>query len=374
MRRVTFLSTNPPGQRMGMGQYERLISHHLRAAVAEVGSKWEFHAVFDGRPRGGVALGDLEGSIVKSGRRMGVSTQRMSRIPWALAKSASSVLAGPRPNLYHSLSLGFPAPSNAPAVYTIHDLPPERFADEGRLPKWARSAARSAAMIVTPSLFAKQEIVSLLGVDERRVRVVQNGCEVDVFRPDVPSLSNRQRQELGLDDRPYLLYSGGATRRKNVSNLLAAWPRIKDEMPDLQLAMAGPGPQLQSHVEKASQQNDVVVLGYMSRDWMPSLMRSAELLVCPSVYEGFGLPPLEALATGTPVVAVHQGAIPEVVGDLAKLAPDGSPSALTDWILSAMHDRSYRDNVAVRGPLHARAFSWDIHAKNLLGVYEEVAQ
>ena len=367
---VRFLSQNRPGPRMGMGHYERLlIQSLLRSEAPQEG--WRFSIRFAGRaPDGGLKPGDLDPGLSDAAFE-GYSPARLALLPWPAARFAVNKLnRQPPPDLYHSLALAYPAPAGRPAVYTIHDLPPARFDDEGTLPVWSRQAACLADVIITPSEFARRELITLLHVPEERVRVVPNGYERDVFHPLVASADTRMLAELGVHG-PFLLYSGGFTRRKNVQALLKAWELLAPQYPELSLVLAGPTDPLQA-LAAGSPAPRIVVAGYLERSVLPRILRASTALVYPSIYEGFGLPPLEAMALGVPVVAVRQGAIPEVTGDCAVLAEDGTPESLSGAIRSLLDDSALAQSLRERGPARAALFSWDAHAHQVLSIYREV--
>lgn len=370
-RHVRFLSGNRPGPRMGMGHYERLLIRALIASGAPQDG-WRFDIRFAGRaPAGAAASGQelgLDGVAFE-----GYSPARLARLPWPAARAAVNLLhRQPPPDLYHSLALDYPAPGGRPAVYTVHDLPPAHFPDEGTLPGWARQAARSARAILTPSEFARRDLIALLRLPEERVHVVPNGYERGVFHPDVVPADAGMLAALGLRV-PFLLYSGGGTRRKNVRALLDAWAMLAPGHPDLTLALAGPTGPLEA-LAAGARAPRVVVAGYLERDALPRILKAATALVYPSIYEGFGLPPLEAMALGVPVVAVRAGAVPEVVGDCAVLAEGGTPDGLADAILALLGDPALADSLRRRGPERARLFSWEAHAARVLDVYREAAE
>ena len=164
---VRFLSQNQPGPRMGMGHYERLLIESLAASGA-VQNGWRFDIRFAGRvPRAALEVPPQSGLMAATCE--GYSPDRLADLPWPVARTILGLTHRlPPPDLYHSLSLAYPPPAGRPAVYTIHDLPPARFDDEGRLPHWAKDAAKSASAIFTPSEFAKSELVTLLDLPPDR--------------------------------------------------------------------------------------------------------------------------------------------------------------------------------------------------------------
>ena len=367
VHRVRFLSRNRPGSRMGMGHYERLLLRHL---VGNAGAHWQFSVTFDGRGTGPeIQLDDVPAGCIDA-TALGYSTLRLARLPWWLARTLTGAFCGPRPALYHSLSLLFPVPRGTPGVYTVHDLPPTRFDDEGQLPIWAKRAARAADMIILPSRFAANEVHELLGVPESKLRVVPNGCEHDLFHPAVTPATREQLQTYGVGG-PFVVYVGGASIRKNVAAMLEAWKAVATRHSELSLLLVGPHDQLMRNVA-AARAPRAFVAGYLGRGVLPSVVKAAEALVCPSIYEGFGLPPLEAMALGVPVIAVRQGAIPEVVGEAALLADNGSVDSLAQVIQTLISDPVLRAKLREEGPAQAAKFDWGQHARQVLQLYEQL--
>lgn len=367
---VRFLSQNRPGPRMGMGHYERLLIKSL-VSISAGQSGWCFDIRFAGRDTNATPAG-LQEQGLSAATYEGYSPSRLARLPWRMAQTVISLSHRlPLPDLFHSLSLAYPAPAKLPAVYTIHDLPPARFPDEGVLPSWAKQAAGAASAILTPSHFAKRELVELLSLPEERVHVVPNGYERDVFSPDVIPMDAASLAARGISGA-FLLYTGGFTRRKNVRALLEAWRLIASRFPDLSLVLAGPPGPLNAVLAHTPAPR-VVAAGYLERDLLPQILKAAAALVYPSIYEGFGLPPLEAMALGVPVVAVRAGAVPEVKGDCAVLASDGSAESLADAMQSLLDNPALAASLRQRGPGQANRFSWEEHAQSVLHVYRETA-
>jgi glycosyltransferase involved in cell wall biosynthesis len=354
---------------MGMGHYDRLLIRSL--AKNNAAEKWAFDITFMGRePEQPVAVKDIDPGL-QSASYLGYSPLRLNKLPWFVTKTAIGMADhGAKPDLYHSLSLGFPCPSRSPAVYTIHDLPPGRFSDEGVVPVWAKQAAKEARAIITPSVFAKNEMIELLGASPEIVHVVQYGCEHDVFNPDVAPASAETLEKFGVKGK-YLFYAGGFTRRKNVRAMLTAWAAIAAKHPDVTLTLAGPTQQLQALVDDVKPPQ-TKVLGYLPHETLRSILKGSEALVCPSIYEGFGLPPLEAMALGVPVVAVRAGAVPEVVADGGLLAEDGSAECLSAALESFFANPEKAQERVKIGLERAKLFSWDTYASRIYEIYTNI--
>jgi glycosyltransferase involved in cell wall biosynthesis len=305
-------------------------------------------------------------TAISSFRSGGSSTRRVPlkalwAAPYAVAALAGGVVYG-RSDLVHRLDLRCP-PSGRREVVTIHDLPPLRFEDEGTLPRWAARSARAAAAVICPSEFAAQEVRELLGV--REVRVVPNG--VDPAYATADALSAEERDALGLSGL-LVLHAGGATRRKNLEALARSWPEVLESFPDARLVMCGPAHPRREQLFAG--QTRATYLGHRDPSFVARLMRSAEAVVVPSTYEGFGLPALEALAAGTTVVAAARGALPEVCGGAAVLV-EPSPAGVANGILTALRGGPEIERLRDLGREHAQRFSWASTARQTLRVYEE---
>ena len=358
---------------MGMGHYERLLIQHLGQIAPADKDPWRFDMTFDGRKPDGPLKRNALDPALNDADFLGYSTARLARLPLSAAQTLLNLRLRDKPALYHSLALSFPLPTRAPGVFTIHDLPPARFADEGKLAPWAKRAAQQARFVMTPSEFAKTELVELLDLPAERVIVVPYGCEHDRYHPDIAPTDNTQLKEWGIKG-DFLLYAGGFTRRKNVAALLQAWKTVAPDYPDLTLVLAGPQAKL-TELAEAADAPRVVPMGYVPHTRMPSLMKAARALVFPSIYEGFGLPPQEAMALGVPVlISAQGGATPEVVGDAGVTAHDGSAEALAEAMRELLGDEALQERLKVAGPKRAARFSWDLHARQVLDVYRRATK
>ena len=239
-------------------------------------------------------------------------------------------------------------------VVVIHDVAPLRE------PEWYSRVysgyqrtilpliARRARLVITVSEFSRGEIVDTLGVPAERVRVVPNGVD-ERFSPAVDPGPARAAFAL---ERPYVLVVGTRIARKNLAARAGAAGRLAERGVELVAAGSGRG------YMQAEAGLDVRALGYVPEELLPSLYRGAAALAMPSLYEGFGLPCIEAMATGTPVVASDRGSLPEVCGDAALLVDPVDGSALADALLAAVEDRDLAARLARAGTERAAAFTW----------------
>jgi glycosyltransferase involved in cell wall biosynthesis len=220
-------------------------------------------------------------------------------------------------------------------------------------------SARRAARILAVSERTKRDLVELYGVPEARIVVTPNGVDPE-FTPSGPA----------HDGPPYALFVGALGRRKNPVAAIEALPLVDAE---LRLVLAGPdkggGEAARAAIARHGLDGRVELAGYVPKQELAALYRGAACLVLPSRYEGFGLPVLEAMASGTPVVATAAGALGEVAGDAAILVEEPDPVALAGAIERALADR---ERLVRAGLARARAFSWRATAERTAAVYREL--
>jgi alpha-1,3-rhamnosyl/mannosyltransferase len=266
-----------------------------------------------------------------------------------------------------------PLRSPVPLVVTLYDTAgfdhPEWLTRENALHQRfvVAPALRSAARVVTSSEFARERIARHVRVPLERIEVVPLGVD-PVFGPG--AVDEHVLARLGVK-RPYVLTVGTLQPRKNLEAALTAFELLDD---GLQLVVAGArgwsDAELVARLGNARAADRIKLAGRLSDDDLVSLYRGAGCLIYPSRYEGFGLPPLEAMACGTPVVASNATSIPEVVGDAALLAEPDDPATIAAAVEDAL---ARREELAARAREHAAQFTWGRTADALTRVYEAVA-
>lgn len=345
MRTVTWASiaTTAP---MGQQHYES----EIQAAICRDAdpAEWQFQTIRVTSIR----------SPIRDAHRV---PQRLLRGPLPLARAVGR-LAYRGAGFVHRLDLRLP-PAATVEVLTIHDLPPLRFTDEGSLLKSALASAQRARCVIVPSEFAAQEIRELLGV--RRVVCIPYGLSA-WYSPPSP-FSDEQVATLGIRGA-FILHAAGVTARKNLAGLAAAWREVGPSHPDLDLVLCGPPDSRRDNLFEGLP--NVVKPGRLEPSAVAGLMCRASVVVVPSLYEGFGLPALEGMACGVPVVAARRGALPEVCAGAALLVePDGP--ALAAGIDQVLRDESLAADLRARGRKRAATFSWQKAAAAHLEVYAE---
>jgi glycosyltransferase involved in cell wall biosynthesis len=210
---------------------------------------------------------------------------------------------------------------------------------------------RRSRLLIAISEHTKATLVERMGVAAERVRVIHLGVDLDRFRPD------------GGERRPFLLYPAARWPHKNHERLFEALALLRRDDPELTLVLTGAG-----HEGKPTPAG-VDVRGRVSSDELVRLYRTAAVVVFPSLYEGFGQPPLEAMACGCPVASSDAAALPEVCGDAARYFDPTSPEAIAEAVAEVLRRR---DEFARRGLERARAFTWDECARRHDAVYREL--
>ncbi|HHW14153.1 MAG TPA: glycosyltransferase family 4 protein [Firmicutes bacterium] len=280
--------------------------------------------------------------------------------------------------------LGFPPDAPCPVVTTIHDLIPyvlpqtctrrylERF-----LARMPEICARSA-LILTVSRHTRRDLCRILGVAEAKIVVVPEAPE-PCYRPLPFSEANARAAEVYGLTGPFLLYVGGFSPRKNLAALLSAYAAVRRDLPDHPpLVLAGNLDQMGLRVQERAKDlglaGEVLFPGFVPLEDLPYLYRAARFFVYPSLYEGFGLPPLEAMACGTPVIASRESSLPEVVGDAGLLIDPYDPDSLADALLKLASNQEAREALRHKSLQRAKEFSWRRTAAETLLAYEAVAE
>ncbi len=271
--------------------------------------------------------------------------------------------------------------SPCPSIITVHDLAfvryPQTFDRNRRLYKnlFIKRSTRKAARIIADSGHTRDELLTLLGVPARKISVIHGAPHKRYHTVQAKEGSQRVRQKHGLPER-FILYVGTLEPRKNLKGLLRAYHLLlKQGKNHIPLVVAG-GKGWLFHeifqlVETLGLQGRVLFPGFIPGEDLPAIYNAAELFIYPSVYEGFGLPILEAMACGTPVVTSNTSSIPEVAGDAAILVNPASVEDLAEAMHRVLADAGLREELSKKGLERSRLFSWEEAARRTLKVYQE---
>jgi glycosyltransferase involved in cell wall biosynthesis len=294
--------------------------------------------------------------VAREYRRAASTPERLVAMGLASARPGplASHLEGARA-VHFPLTVELPR-TGLPKVVTLHDV--QHLDLPGLFPRaeralraalWHRSLRR-AERVIAISEFVRGRAVANLGLDPERVRVVPLGLDHDVLHPSQ------------VEREPFLLYPARPWRHKNHARLYEAFGAVRRERPDLRLVLTGGG-------DFGAVPEGVDVRGHVSQGELVSLLQRATGLVFPSLYEGFGLPPLEAMACGCPVACSNAAALPETVGDAARLFDPEDPQAIADAVLEVLADPA---PWIERGLARAERYAWDETARQTDAVYAEL--
>ena len=278
-----------------------------------------------------------------------------------------------------------------PYVVTVHDLLDHLYRVNSA--SWVKRqlhfeftkrVLHSAARIFAVSNFSKQDTERLFGVPGDRIEVVYNALDDRFRQGHATGADHKLIAERYQVTYPFLLYAGRISPHKNVIRIIEAFSALKVELqkegqfPDLKLIIIGDElskhPDLRRAVIKSRVQNDVRFLGFVPIGVLRIFYDLAKIFVFPSLYEGFGLPPLEAMAHGTPVVTSNTSSIPEVVGNAAVMVNPENVFEIMHALHRVLLDQPVREKLKTRGALQAQKFSWDDSVRRMLEVYHEVVR
>ncbi|MGD1009342.1 MAG: glycosyltransferase family 1 protein [Candidatus Aminicenantales bacterium] len=330
---------------------------------------------------------ELAGHFAALSTRTRLSPVRLPRrrlLPWNQLAFLGNGRLGGLDILHSPVSVSplLPGGRGLKRIVTVHDLAfivsPSASSAASRAWwnfSWPRSL-RGAAAIVTDSERTKQDVISRYSLREEKISVIYP--YVSFANDDVPAgVIRRARHRYGLPAR-YILHVGAPHKRKNLVTLIRAFSLLKKN-PSVPHALVLAGPNgwddasLRKEADEARLGDEVVFTGFVADEDMPGVYAGADVLAFPSLYEGFGYPPLEAMACGTPVVVSNVSSLPEVVGDAALLVPPGDAGAIAGAILRVLTSPELSAKLRQAGRLRVGQFSKERMAREYLDVYEKVA-
>ncbi len=361
-------------RRAGLGRYAESLARALVAAHPHR------YTLFYNRERGVEPLAGLE--------HLPARTVALGYKPWRMLVWLGQLTRLgfdrflPNADLFHATEHLLLPLRSIPTVLTVHDLIFRHLpAHHKPLNRWYLNLTmplycRRATHVIAISEHTKRDLIAAYGLAPGRITVVYEAA-APRFRPQPPEAVAAARARYGLPDR-YVLFVGTIEPRKNLSRLLAAFEVVRAEGLTDGLVVAGRRGWLYgdffARLEESSARDAVVFPGYVPDEDLPALYAGAQALVLPSVYEGFGLPVLEAMACGTPVAASNAASIPEVGGDAALYFDPLDVEAITVNLRSLLSDSDLQGEMRKRGVLRAAEFSWERAAAETEAVYDAVAE
>ena len=298
-------------------------------------------------------------------------------------------------DIYHIVTqtLGRFAMFVHPSIITVHDISPLRsrlteptmYGNSTILPYGNRlvsaafhtfvresiKSARYADAIITPSHFTKRELTSLLKINPQKIYVIPNGLKHELFKPR-DKIMARRRFGLPLEKK-IVLHIGAENPRKNIPTLIKAFYKLrkKANYKTILVRVGETRKSTQRLIAAYNLEDSVLQFGLISEHELPYIYNAADILVFPSIYEGFGLPPIEAMASGCPVIAGNGTSLPEVVGDAGILCDPLDVDALADEMEKLLENEELRRSLCQKGLRRVSRFSWERVAEETIKIYEE---
>lgn len=352
----------------GIGHYTLELAHHLALNSPE-------DEILVVSPRSFVSSVDAENGTANL-RFSRATVSPLTRHWWSLG--LPRYIRKNQIQLFHGTNFEVPLRSECPTVLTIHDLSTLLYPEthEGRIVRRARRRlpmmARAATMIIMPTEAIRREVHEHLQIPLARLVAIPEAARSCFLRLEFEQTADT-RKRLGVGDE-FLLYVGTIEPRKNLMTLVRAFEEVLNRREShLQLVVAGRKgwmvDDLLGYVKQSRAASRIIFTGYLSDDQLSALYSSCTLFVYPSLYEGFGLPPLEAMACGAPVIVSRIPSIQEVAGTAARLVSSENVSELTEAIIELLDDALLRQQLSIAGISRASEFSWDRTARQVQDVY-----
>ena len=355
----------------GIGTYVRNLVHWL----AQLDHKDDFFLLC--RPQDCEQIGRLGPNFTPVPIRAGnYSLAEQLTVPFALARVKA--------DLFHAPHYVLPILTPCRSIVTIHDcihlmfpeyLPGRTAHIYAKLAGWI--ATNRSARILTVSETSKRDILKIFSVEPSKVDVIYNAIDDCFSRNQSEQHIQRVRERYQLHGR-FILYSGNVKPHKNIERLIDAFHRLRQMgFDDIKLLITGSEVSRHATLRRAVHHyhlhQHVRFLGFLSTETLATLYRLADAFAFPSLYEGFGLPPLEAMASGTPVLTSNVSSLPEVVQDGALLVDPHDSSAIAEGLRQLLSDDRLRSQLIANGRKRAATFSWEVSVKRVLATYYRVA-
>lgn len=287
-------------------------------------------------------------------------------------------------DLLHCPKSAIPFFSPCPTVVTLHDLIPlrhpmtEKFAARVYWGLQIPIAARRSSFVITVSEHARREIMADFGVSAERIRAIMLGFDPAMLWPHDAAEVAAIRGRYGLPDG-YILYVGTIQPRKNIDTLIEAYARLKREkgIAEKLVIVGRKGwlyDKLFARISELGLGDDVIFTGFVPDEDLPFIYDGARVFAYLSLFEGFGLPPLEAMACGVPVITSDTTSLPEVVGDAGIAVPPTDVAQVSEALFRVLSDPVWAAAMREKGKVRASLFSWEVAARETLEIYKAVAR
>jgi len=289
------------------------------------------------------------------------------RLWWELWRNPPDILLVPA----HTIPF-LPMPKKIKVAVTVHDVGFKRFAQLYKpVQVWyhdltMRRIKQRADLIITISNFSKKEIIDLYHIDPSKIQVSYLGYDRVAYNEQAKNVAVDVLKKYQITD-PYVLYVGRLEKKKNIGNIVAAFALAKEKWPELKLVLAGNSGHQFEEIKKIIAENrlesEVIITGYIDQKDLPPLIAGAQAFLFATLYEGFGLPILEAMACGTPVITSRIAPHDEVAGEAALLADPYSPPEMAECIIKLKENPEFKNELITKGLERVKKFSWQQTAR-----------
>lgn len=324
--------------------------------------------------------------------RQGLALNECAWFPGTVYRAACSLtplpyrlFLGGKAQITHFFNFLLPPGVAGKRITTVHDMAFRAFPETVRLKTRTmlqvslEKSCKRAHRIMVVSEFTRQELIKYMNVPADKIFVAYNGVDTGVFYPRTdPQALQRTRDKYGIPDS-YFLYLGTLEPRKNIERLIEAYAALRSKRPDCPvLVLAGRKGWLYNTIfQRVAQlhlEERVLFTGYVEDGDAPFLLSGAHAFLFPSLYEGFGMPPLEAMACGVPVLTANTSSLPEVVGDAALLVDPYDVDSILFGMERLLDDEQLRRDLAEKGRARAALFTWEASAHTVMGVYRDLLE
>jgi glycosyltransferase involved in cell wall biosynthesis len=375
--RIGYDVTSLGGQRTGVGNYTDALLRQL----VQRGGGCEFRFFSCGRGRPQLELRPApRGATVGPHRHVPVPARAMFKL-WDFTRRprVDALLGGV--DIFHATNYYLPPVAHARRVVNIYDLAflkhPEWCSPKivGPFSRGVRRFAHAADAIVVCSEATRRDVVELLGVPESKVQVVYGAMRDDWTPLPTAEAKAKLAADHGLDT-PFILYAGTLEPRKNIEGILQAFAEVQHDVPHALVLAGGAGwgvDNLAARIDALGITPRVRTMGYVDVLTLQALYAAASVFFFPSHYEGFGLPVLEAMASGCPVITARSSSLPEVGGDAARYVDPADILEMAGALRTVLGDDGLQQTMRVRGLAQARSFSWQASADRTLALYQRLS-
>ncbi|HNS32464.1 MAG TPA: glycosyltransferase family 1 protein [bacterium] len=285
------------------------------------------------------------------------------------------LLAGQQIDIFHGIGFFLPKLKKAKGIITVHGLDFKELEVKWYKDRWYKHFPvylKRADSIIAVSEYVKNKLVELYDIPREKISVIYHGIRSNFAYPGFDNIEN------GVNEKSYIVCVATSVERKNLKRILKAFNTIKDRHKDVNLLMVGDERMLLSSLKKLIEELDlsgrIIFPGYLGEDSLPVVYNNAKCLVFPSLYEGLGLPIIEAMACGCPVITSNITAMPEIAGGAAILVNPYDEDEIADAVDRVLSDERLRQDMKKKGLERAKFFSWEKAINNTLDLYNRLSE